>query len=101
MDKERLENIRKMETVLNEMTSAVEDMQRATDRWGELMPRYKELFRYYSEGDWMEDHDAASRGEIPEGMSHGVLTEDAVYDLYSDQHFLAIRLIKLALEILE
>jgi hypothetical protein len=44
-----------------------------------------ELRRYYEDGQWMEDVKADADGKLPPTLPRGVLTEDAIYDLLTDQ----------------
>lgn len=40
---------------------------------------------YYTSGDWLDDYEADERGELPPDLKRGVLSQDALYDLLSDQ----------------
>ena len=48
---------------------------------GEL-PR--ELLDYYFGGQWLKDYEADQRGELPEGLRRGVLSEDGVWNLITE-----------------
>lgn len=82
MTEERLENICLMETVLNKTQHFLSQADSLLEQW-------------------REDNEESNRGHIPQGMPHGVLSEDSVYNVLSHQHFLAIDYIKLMTSILD
>ena len=47
---------------------------------------------YYSGGVWRQDYDDDCAGKIPCELKRGVLSEDAVYDLLTDNNYLLKRL---------
>ena len=47
-----------------------------------IIPR--ELTDYYFGGQWLLDYQADERGELPEGLKRGVLSEDGVWNLISE-----------------
>lgn len=47
-----------------------------------MLPEYRQLFHYYFDGKWMEDFDLDQSGGLPDDLARGVLSEDAVYDLF-------------------
>ena len=40
----------------------------------------EKLKNYYTT-DWLSDFEADERGELPEGLKRGILSEDGIYDL--------------------
>ncbi len=50
------------------------------------------LEAYYSGGVWRQDYDDDCAGKIPCELKRGVLSEDAVYDLLTDNNYLLKRL---------
>ena len=40
---------------------------------------------YYESGLWRTDFEADEAGELPADLKRGVLSEDAVYDLITDE----------------
>ena len=47
-----------------------------------VIPR--ELMDYYFGGQWLQDYQADERGELPEGLKRGVLSEDGVWNLIAE-----------------
>ena len=54
-----------------------------------LMSRDGEALRalneYLSSGLWLEDYEADERGELPPDLKRGVLSQDALYDLLTEE----------------
>lgn len=42
------------------------------------------LTRYMDSGLWLKDYEADERGELPQDMKRGVLSEDGLYNLICD-----------------
>jgi len=66
---ERIERIMRMEAVYDRLHVAFD---RAL---------YEELRTYYESGLWLCDYEADERGELPQGLKRGVLSEDGVWEL--------------------
>ena len=47
-----------------------------------VIPR--ELMDYYFGGQWLLDYQSDERGELPEGLKRGVLSEDGVWNLITE-----------------
>ena len=43
-----------------------------------------ELRDYYTGGQWLEDYEAEERGELPEDLKRGVLSQDGLWDLMAE-----------------
>ena len=43
------------------------------------------LDEYYTSGAWREDYEADERGELPSDLKHGILSQDALYDLLEER----------------
>lgn len=98
---ERLENLRKMERILNKMNESVQVLNDACKAWEELFPEYQELYDYYGSEQWHADREAFDLGKFPEREPCGVLSEDAVYNLFLEQRETALYIAKTALKALE
>ena len=64
-DHERIERIRQMEELYDRV-------KKATDI----------LAEYVESGLWMEDYEADERGELPQDLKRGILSQDGLYDLF-------------------
>jgi ribosomal protein S12 methylthiotransferase accessory factor YcaO len=74
-----------MEQLLNEAAAAVSALDQAIEGYRAAQENIAELRRYYEGGQWMEDVKADEDGKLPSDLPRGVLTEDAIYDLLTDQ----------------
>jgi hypothetical protein len=83
-DDEQIKRITYMEKLLNESVAAVEALDNAIEGYKAVQGKIEELKNYYESGLWMEDFDADREGKIPKSLPRGVLTEDAIYDLLTD-----------------
>lgn len=81
---EQIANITEMENAFNSACAAVEEASRALEKLRSLQEDIKKLFAYYGSEQWFRDREDDSRGIIPQTLSRGVLTEDAVWDLQID-----------------
>ena len=43
-----------------------------------------ELRDYYSGGQWLRDYEADERGELPEDLKRGVLSQDGLWNLMEE-----------------
>ena len=99
--RERVERISEMEERLNRCVEASDQLSAACRQWREIVEDSRILEEYYQGDDWMEDYEADERGELPDDLIRGVLSEDAVYDYISDRQELAKELLRTALAALE
>lgn len=96
----RLAKIHEMEQILNEANSLMNKMEQLQQSWIVLLPKIRELENYYAE-QWQEDYNADERGEIPSEMIRGVLSEDAVYNLFIAHREIALEWIRLSVKSME
>ena len=92
-----VERIRQMEARLNKTAAAVSRLDRSLDEMDETREDMIRLFRYYGSDNWYADRE----GDLPADVPAGVLSEDAVYDAITDLRAAALRMLKLAADILE
>ena len=97
MNDERTERVIQMESFLNESYEAIRRLSDAMDGYEAVQEKLDILENYYTGNDWMADYQADERGEFPEGLERGVLSEDAVYDLLTEHRELMKRLLKAVL----
>lgn len=97
----RIERIARMEKALNALNAALHSMEEAHNRWEALSEERKALTAYYYNEEWRDDYEADERGELPPSLPRGVLSEDAVYNNLVEQRGEAIRMLRMATDILE
>lgn len=77
-----------MNGIIGRVTHMEKCMERVEEalRCGNVQPVRRQLSTlqtYMSSGQWLRDYEADERGELPEGLKRGVLSQDALYDLLS------------------
>ncbi len=75
---EQLERIRTMDALLDACRAEIQAGQYSED----LDTKMAQLMAYASSSDWMQDFEADEAGLLPKDLKRGVLSEDAVYELY-------------------
>ncbi len=79
-----IENICTMERILNDGNDAIKQLFQDLEKLSAMERDLKQLFAYYGSPDWFAHRELDSRGQLPQDLPRGVLTEDAVYDLLTD-----------------
>ena len=97
----RINRIKEMERCLDLSREAVDRLEEAFVAYESAQKDFKKLCDYYGSTLWMEDYEADEMGELPADLKRGVLSEDAVYDLITDNHNLTVRMMKLITQNLE
>ena len=97
---DRIDRVSKMEKNLDDANSVIRKLREALDEYSDAQQKIAELKDYYS-GDWMQDYEADAAGLLPRELKRGVLSEDAVFDLISDDRELRHELIELAKKLSE
>ena len=90
-----------MEERLDRCVEATARLSAACEEWKKTFEDSHILEEYYQGDDWMEDYEADERGELPNDLLRGVLSEDAVYDYIFGRQELAKELLRTALAALE
>lgn len=90
----RDEHIAKMEAILDEHGRLLADLSKAVEAFEKHQVAYQELRDYYMSEAFLEDMDLANQGQF-DHMPCGVLSEDAVYNLLTDQYQLGLRLLEI------
>lgn len=83
-----IERIKRMEKALDTCTEAVKNLSEAVGAYAEAQSQFQSLTAYYCSPNWLEDLDADREGALPRDLKRGVLSEDAVYDLVTDNDML-------------
>ena len=93
-----LSRIMEMERLLDESQTAVDTLMDALENFAAVQENIRVLDAYYSGEEWREDFEADEKGLLPADLKRGVLSEDAVYDLLTDNRELLARLLEVAAE---
>ena len=88
----QIERIARMEECLDTAYAAITELNTALDRYIAAQDQIHALTSYYDGGAWREDYEADEAGNLPAEMKRGVLSQDTLYDLLSDNRELLIRM---------
>jgi len=80
----QIERITHMEQTLNEAIGIIVSMDEASQNYQSIQPQLEELFAYYFSPQWKQYPDDDCAENIPADLKRGVLSEDAVYNLLTD-----------------
>ena len=94
----QVERIKAMEKCLEESKAAIEEMSAALAAYEAAQKSYRKLCDYYGSGKWLKDYEDDEKGKLPKNLKRGVLSEDAVYDVITENHDITSRLLKIISE---
>ena len=97
---ELLKRVEKMEPILNRATDLMDRLDVVLDELEEQKNEVAQLFMYYTGNDWLDDMHMVDDGFTPE-ISHGVLSQDSVYNLMIRYRAIAERMISMGNDLLD
>lgn len=89
---EQIERIREMELRLDRASAAVMELSAALDKYEDAQEAIASLEAYYGSDEWRKDFADDEAGRLPQDLKRGVLSEDAVWNLLSDNRDLKARI---------
>jgi len=98
---EQIERIREMEACLVASEEAIRGLSEALSAFEAVQPQYRQLSDYYGSDLWMRDYEDDEAGKLPQDLKRGVLSQDAVYDLLTENRELLVRMLRLVTGALE
>ena len=84
VDSERLQRIIKMERLFDELLEDNLKNPGLLTASKILQDKIEVLKEYYQSGLWLQDYECDERGELPENLKRGILSQDALYDFFSE-----------------
>ncbi|MBR1672144.1 MAG: DUF4298 domain-containing protein [Fretibacterium sp.] len=85
-----------MENCLDEGTAAVRGLEAALDRYQEARRAIRAVSAYYGSEEWRRDFEDDEAGKLPADLRRGILTEDAAYNLLTEDRELLVRMLETA-----
>ena len=92
----QVERIKKMEGLLDEAKSVFQDLEKSLERYESIRKDLRTLDRYFSSEQWMKDYTADEEGRLPKDLKRGILSEDALYDLFEQEREIALSCLNVA-----
>ena len=94
----QIRRIQEMEKLLNESRKVLDACDEAFADFKSVQEKIEKLEAYYTSKKWMKDYEDYEAGKIPKDIPCGVLSEDAVYDLLTENRELILEMLDLAKE---
>ena len=88
----QIERIKAMERQLNRASKAVMRLSAALDDYVAAQEAIRELSAYYDSGDWKQDFADDEQGRLPKNLKRGVLSEDGIWNMLTDNRDLHTRM---------
>ena len=89
---EQAERIRQMEQRLDRASAAVMELSAALDKYEAAQEALQVLDEYYGSDEWKQDYADDEVGRLPKDLKRGVLSEDGIWNLLSDNRSLMERM---------
>ena len=93
---DQTKRIEVMEERLDESKAAVKELGVALARYRVAQEGIRALSDYYGGEDWRRDFEDDEAGKLPAALKRGVLSEDAVYNLLTENRELLVQLLETA-----
>ena len=98
---EQIERIQEMEDCLDASEKAISELSEALTAYQTVQTKLSRVGAKHSRHLWMQDFEDDEAGKIPRDLKRGVLSEDAVYDLLTENRELLVRMLRLVTGALE
>lgn len=89
---EQIERIKTMEQHLDRASLAVMKLSAALDDYAEVLTSIRELEKYYGSDVWKQDFADDEQGLLPQDLKRGVLSEDGIWNVLTDNQDLLARM---------
>ncbi len=83
-----------MEALLDQAAAAVAGLETALDVYEAAQVALRSLGEYLASEEWIADYEADEAGQLPADLKRGVLSQDTVYDLLSEDQEQAARMLE-------
>ena len=98
---DQIERIKEMEACLDVSEEAIRKLSEALASFKDIQPQYLKLCNYYSSDQWVEDYEDDENGRLPTDLKRGVLSQDTIYDLITENRDLLVQMLRIAASALE
>ncbi|KAA9220513.1 DUF4298 domain-containing protein [Aerococcus loyolae] len=98
---EREARIQAMENHADQVAALLADFSKSLEAYAKGQAAVNKLSDYYGSEEWYRDFEASNQGALPSDLKCGVLSEDQVYNLLTDNYDLAIRMLEIATQVIK
>jgi hypothetical protein len=81
---EQIERIRCMEKLYDFVSESITEFPIPLDKYERMQEAVVTLSDYYGSDEWKQDYAADEAGLLPKDLKRGVLSEDGLWNLFSD-----------------
>ena len=100
MKNDKIKRVEEMENIMDKSADIFMELNMVLNKLEENQTDYKKLDEYYSSENWFLDVEDFNNGVLPQDLKCGVLSEDGAYNLFGENHELAIRMVEIAAKML-
>lgn len=97
----RIEKITAMEEILDKHNLKISKLKEALEDFMESQKQFDKLVNYYLSQQYELDYESFENGKFPEDLKCGVLSQDAVFNLLTDNFNIAIEMLEAATEVIK
>ncbi len=83
---QQIERIQTMEQAMTASEQALTALGEALEQYRAVLPQLNALKEYYFSPQWRQDYADDAAGNIPKDLPRGVLSEDGVFNLITEQN---------------
>ena len=87
-----VERIKLMEVRFDRVSDAVSKLSEALESYRSVQDELSILNSYYGSDEWKQDFADDEAGRLPKDLKRGVLSEDGVWDVLSENQVLLVRM---------
>lgn len=95
------ERITLMENYSDEAAQTLKAFAESLKAYRDIQPKLRTLAEYYAGQDWRNDFDDDQAGKLPQNLKRGVISEDSLYNLLSQNAALQSETLEVIAEILK
>ena len=97
---DNIERITIAEEAFDRVAAAHAQLAEALDAFDDVLDDLGLVSDYYGSPEWFDDREADEKGELPEGLKRGILSEDTPYDALIEMRSTALRMLEIATDTL-
>lgn len=97
----QIERINKYENILNKGIKITNKFGKILQEYNDIQKEIKTLSNYYGSDNWYQDIADYDMKLLPKDIKAGILSEDAIYDLLTNNRTLSIKMLEIATDILK
>ena len=87
-----IERIKQMEERFDRVSDAVSKLSEALEAYRSVQDELSILNSYYGSAEWKQDFADDEAGLLPKDLKRGVLSEDGVWDVMSENQVLLVQM---------